>query len=128
MRVSTTLRWSLIYVMGSGFEVAHTDSSVLASHPFLYPKGEHMTALSLMTVALLGAGFIGAIPSAHAQTLKKIGDGNKITVSYREAAVPFSYLLGSTKAVGFAVDLTEAIVDDVRKKLKKPILKWLMYP
>lgn len=87
-----------------------------------------MTALSLMTVALLSAGFIGAIPSAHAQTLKKIGDSNKITVSYREAAVPFSYLLGSTKAVGFAVDLTEAIVDDVRKKLKKPNLEVAYVP
>lgn len=79
-----------------------------------------MTVPSLMTVALLSAGFISVMPPATAQTLKKVGDSNKITVSYREAAVPFSYSLGSTKAVGFAVDLTEAIVDDVRKKLKKP--------
>ncbi len=54
-----------------------------------------------------------------AQTLKKVADANKITVSYCEASVPFSYLIGSSKAVGFSVELTEAIVDDVRKKTKK---------
>ena len=29
--------------------------------------------------------------------------------------MPFSYLIGPTKAVGFSVDISEAIVDDVRK-------------
>ena len=87
-----------------------------------------MTVPGLITVALLSAGFISVMPHANAQTLKKVGESNKITVSYREAAVPFSYLLGSTKAVGFAVDLTEAIVDDVRKKLKKPNLQVAYIP
>lgn len=79
-----------------------------------------MKLSKLMTAALLAAGMAAA---ASAQTLQKVGDSNKITVSYREASVPFSYLIGSTKAVGFSVELTEAIVDDVRKKLKKPNLK-----
>src|SRR6185295_8196065 len=61
-------------------------------------------------------------------TLKKIADSNKITVSYREASVPFSYLIGSTKAVGFSVELTEAIIDDVRKKVKKPNLEVAYMP
>ena len=78
-----------------------------------------MKLSKLMTAALLTAG----MASASAQTLQKISDSNKITVSYREASVPFSYLIGSTKAVGFSVELTEAIVDDVRKKLKKPNLE-----
>ena len=73
-----------------------------------------------MTAALLCTGVIAT--TASAQTLKKIADSNKITVSYREASVPFSYLIGSTKAVGFSVELTEAIIDDVRKKTKKPNL------
>ena len=78
-----------------------------------------MKLSKLMTAALLTAG----MASTNAQTLQKISDNNKITVSYREASVPFSYLIGSTKAVGFSVELTEAIVDDVRKKLKKPNLE-----
>lgn len=65
---------------------------------------------------------------ASAQTLKKIADSNKITVSYREASVPFSYLTDSTKAVGFSVELTEAIVADVRKAVNKPNLEVVTMP
>ncbi|MEO8014005.1 transporter substrate-binding domain-containing protein [Polaromonas sp.] len=79
----------------------------------------------LMTAVLLTSGLATA---ASAQTLQKINDSNKITVSYREASVPFSYLIGSSKSVGFAVELTDAIVDDVRKKLKKPNLQVATMP
>ncbi len=79
-----------------------------------------MKLSTLMTAALLTAGLA---TTATAQTLKKVADSNKITVSYREASVPFSYLIGSSKAVGFSVELSEAIIDDVRKKLKKPALE-----
>jgi ABC-type amino acid transport substrate-binding protein len=74
----------------------------------------------LMTAALLATGLAG---NAGAQTLQKIADANKITVSYREASVPFSYLIGSKTAIGFSVELADAIVDDVRKKTKKPNLE-----
>lgn len=63
-----------------------------------------------------------------AQTLEKVAANNKITVSYREAAVPFSYALSPTRAVGFSVDLTDAVVDDVRAKLKKPNLEVVRIP
>ena len=73
-----------------------------------------------MTAALLGAGLAA---TASAQTLQKVADANKISVSYREASVPFSYLIGSKTAIGFSVELTEAVIDDVRKKTKKPNLE-----
>jgi len=85
-----------------------------------------MKLSTLMTAALLCAGLVAT--NASAQTLKKITDSNKITVSYREASVPFSYLIGSSKAVGFSVELTEAIIDDVRKKTKKPDLQIAYMP
>lgn len=78
-----------------------------------------------MTAMVLATGLAG---TASAQTLQKINDSNKITVSYRESSVPFSYLIGSTKAVGFSVELTDAIIDDVRKKLKKPNLQVASMP
>ena len=84
-----------------------------------------MKLSTLMTAALLTAGLTSA---ASAQTLQKITDSNKITVSYRESSVPFSYLIGSTKAVGFSVELTEAIIEDVRKKIKKPSLEVAYMP
>jgi ABC-type amino acid transport substrate-binding protein len=60
--------------------------------------------------------------------LKKVADSNKITVSYRESSVPFSYLIGSSKAVGFSVELTDIIINDVRKKLQKPNLEVATMP
>ena len=85
-----------------------------------------MKLSTLMTAAVLCTGVVAT--SANAQTLKKIADSNKITVSYREASVPFSYLIGSSKAVGFSVELTEAIIDDVRKATKKPNLQIAYMP
>ena len=79
----------------------------------------------VMTAALLATGLL---TTAHSQTLKKVADANKITVSYREASVPFSYLIGSSKSVGFSVELTDAIVEDVRKKLNKPNLEVATMP
>ncbi len=74
----------------------------------------------IISAALLGAGLA---TTAGAQTLQKVADANKISVSYREASVPFSYLIGSKTAIGFSVELTEAVIDDVRKKIKKPNLE-----
>jgi ABC-type amino acid transport substrate-binding protein len=79
-----------------------------------------------LTATLLTLGL--AATAAHAQTLKKVAEANKINVAYREASVPFSYLIGQTKAVGFSVDLSEAIIDDVRKAVKKPNLEVVYQP
>ena len=100
---------------------------IFSSHAghLYFLKEKSMKFSILMTAVLLTTGLA---TTASAQTLKKVGDSNKITVSYREASVPFSYLIGSTKAVGFSVELTEAIVDDVRKKLKKPNLEVAYMP
>jgi ABC-type amino acid transport substrate-binding protein len=86
-----------------------------------------MKLFPFATSALLLTCLVTAT-GVSAQTLKKVADANKITVSYREASVPFSYLIGSSKAVGFSVELTEAIVDDVRKKTKKPNLEVAYMP
>jgi glutamate/aspartate transport system substrate-binding protein len=79
-----------------------------------------MKISTLMTAVLLT---VGVTATASAQTLKKVTDNNKITVAYRESSIPFSYLIGQSKAVGFSVDLTDAIVEDVRKATKKPNLE-----
>ena len=87
-----------------------------------------MACRTTATTALMVAA-IGTLPlSVDAQTLEKVAASNKITVSYREAAVPFSYSLSPTRAVGFSVDLTDAIVDDVRLKLKRPNLEVARIP
>lgn len=79
-----------------------------------------MKTMNPKPAAWLIAGLAAMSSFVQAQTLDKILETNRITVSYREAAVPFSYRPGQGKAVGFAVDLTEAIVGEVRTRLNRP--------
>ncbi len=57
-----------------------------------------MNASNLVALALISAGLLTVSPVVSAQTMEKIASSNKITVSYREAAVPFSYLIGPREA------------------------------
>lgn len=84
--------------------------------------------LPFLLLSLACAGLPALSPAVHAQTLQKIRDTNAITVGYREASVPFSYLISPTKPVGFSVDLTEAVVDEVRKTLRRPDLRVAWVP
>ena len=78
-----------------------------------------MTTLTTLAAALMAAALC-ALPVA-AQTLKKVANSNTITVAHREASVPFSYLVDG-QPVGFAVELTAAIVEDLRRVLQRPAL------
>jgi glutamate/aspartate transport system substrate-binding protein len=82
----------------------------------------------LLTAVLISAGLVTVSSNVNAQTLEKIAGSNKIVVSYREAAVPFSYLIDSTKPAGFAVEITEAIIKDVRQQLSRPNLEATYIP
>ncbi|AEB87031.1 amino acid ABC transporter substrate-binding protein [Alicycliphilus denitrificans] len=80
-----------------------------------------MKPTTILAAALAACALAGT--AAQADTLKKIADTGKITVAYRESSVPFSYLAGSGGPVGFSVEITNAIVDAVKKQLNKPGLK-----
>ena len=73
----------------------------------------------LLTAATLATG--SAL--VQADTLEKIAASGKITLAYRESSVPFSYLDGPSKPIGFAVDMSNAVADAVRRQLKKPDLQ-----
>jgi glutamate/aspartate transport system substrate-binding protein len=66
-----------------------------------------------------------ANPSAAADspTLDKIKSSGAITIGYREASIPFSYLGPDQKPVGFSLDLCADIVDRIKDELKLPNLK-----
>jgi len=76
---------------------------------------------SAVTSALLLLGLAGGAQAAD--TLAKIDAANKITLAYRESSVPFSYLDGPEKPIGFSVDIANAVVAEVKKKLNKPNLQ-----
>jgi glutamate/aspartate transport system substrate-binding protein len=80
-----------------------------------------MTRLQILGLAL--AGLLGASQArVHAEeltgTLKTIKETGTITLGYRDASIPFSYLDDSQKPVGFAMDICLKIVDAVKKELK----------
>lgn len=73
---------------------------------------------------LLAATCLAGAASAEdlSGTLQKIKETRKITLGYQEASVPFSYLDGNQKPVGFAVDICLKIVDAVKTSLGMPDL------
>lgn len=74
-----------------------------------------------LAAVLAAAAFAGT--GAQADTLKKIAESGKITVAYRESSVPFSYLAGTGGPVGFSVEITNAVVEAVKKRLNNPAIK-----
>lgn len=72
-----------------------------------------------MTLALM----TGANAEDLTGTLRKVKDAGTITLGYRESSVPFSYLDGNQKPVGFSIDLCGKVVEAVKKKLGVPDLK-----
>jgi ABC-type amino acid transport substrate-binding protein len=79
--------------------------------------------LSAVTCAAVVIASLLTSTAACADTLKKIAESGKITLAYRESSVPFSYLSGPGAPVGFSVDISNAVVDAVKKKLNNPALK-----
>ncbi|SFM21589.1 transporter substrate-binding domain-containing protein [Variovorax sp. OV329] len=80
-------------------------------------------------LSVLFATLTLAATGAHAaDTLAKIAQSGKITLSYRESSVPFSYLNGPSQPIGFSVELSNAVVDAVKKKLNKPNLEVAWMP
>ncbi|MGA0570276.1 transporter substrate-binding domain-containing protein [Variovorax sp. VNK109] len=61
--------------------------------------------------------------TVHADTLRKVSDSGKITLAYRESSIPFSYVVGTGKPVGFAVEISNAVVEEVRRQTGKPVLE-----
>lgn len=82
---------------------------------------------SIHCVALAVSSALLAAP-AMADTLQKIKDTGTITIGHRESSIPFSYLDGNQKPVGYSMDLCNKIVDAVKKELKMPALVTKLTP
>lgn len=90
-----------------------------------------MKALRLILISLcLGmlAGSVGATEGVqeYTGTLKKVRASGSITIAYREASVPFSYLSARGEPIGYAIDICRFLVDAVSDDLGRPVnIKWL---
>lgn len=56
-------------------------------------------------------------------TLDRINRLGTVTLAHREGAVPFSYLDGNGKPIGYTIDICMKLVDALRQELKRPDLK-----
>jgi glutamate/aspartate transport system substrate-binding protein len=63
-----------------------------------------------------------------ADTLQKIKETGTINVGHRESSIPFSYLDGNQKPVGYSMDLCNKVVEAVKKELKMPALVTKLTP
>ncbi|EJL77118.1 transporter substrate-binding domain-containing protein [Variovorax sp. Varisp85] len=84
--------------------------------------------LSVLMASMAAAVLFTATGAQAADTLAKIAESGKITLAYRESSVPFSYLDGPNKPIGFSVELSNAVVEAVKKKLNKPNLQVALMP
>src|SRR5215207_7936068 len=72
-------------------------------------------SLTMLAIALITAP---ASASELTGTLQKVKEANRILIGIQEASVPFSYLDGDQKAIGYAVDICMKIVEAVKRELK----------
>ena len=97
------------------------------------PTGERWAA-ALYAVAFVGAlatSFparaeqpvtTGGEPTSLSGTLKKAHDTGVVTLGYREASFPFSYLSGQTP-IGYSIDLCLGVVEEMKRELDGQDLK-----
>lgn len=93
------------------------------SHPVLFNWLAATLLVALPAVSCAegagrAAGNTGAADDAGMPmqgTLRKIADSGRITLAYRESSVPFSYLDGPHRPIGFGVDIYAHVVDAVKR-------------
>lgn len=82
------------------------------------PLGHALRALLAATLGMAAAQVDAASP-----VLDRIQQRGAIVLAHRESSVPFSYLDGNRKPVGYALDLCLRLADVVKRKLNLPALK-----
>ncbi|CEJ14308.1 Glutamate/aspartate periplasmic-binding protein precursor [bacterium YEK0313] len=90
--------------------------------------------LAALVGCLIGAAAAGAQtnpnapgnPNALAGTLKKARDTGVVTIGYREASFPFSYLDARREPIGYSIDLCRLIVETMSDEIGRELqLKWV---
>jgi glutamate/aspartate transport system substrate-binding protein len=74
-----------------------------------------------VAIAAVACALVAAPVSA--QTIDKIKQTGAITIGHRDASIPFSYYDDQQKVIGYAMDICNRIVEDVKKELKMPNMK-----
>lgn len=68
------------------------------------------------------------VPDILTGTLKKIRDTGIVTIGYRQASFPFSYMRGNPPPIGYSIDLCRGIVDQITRELNAAPVKTAYEP
>jgi glutamate/aspartate transport system substrate-binding protein len=74
--------------------------------------------VSAALLAALFAATSGAYAQELAGTLKKIRDTKTVTLGYRTASIPFSYVNKPGEPIGYSIDLCNEVVADIAGELE----------
>jgi glutamate/aspartate transport system substrate-binding protein len=87
-------------------------------------------ATPALAVAMLAASVLAAAAQEQEQrlerltgTLAKVDRSRAITLGYREASFPFSYVGPGGEPMGYSIDLCRAIVEEIAREIDKPDIK-----
>lgn len=73
-------------------------------------------------VLALLASSIAAAQEPLKPVLDKLRQGQPLVIAHRESSVPFSFVDGNGKAVGYAIDLCLRVADAIKRQLNLPAL------
>jgi glutamate/aspartate transport system substrate-binding protein len=83
-----------------------------------------LTAALAMTLAA-GVVFAQSAPALLTGTLKKARDTGTITIGYRSASLPFSYLSARGAPIGYSIDLCGLVVEAIGEAVDRVLdVKW----
>ena len=91
--------------------------------PIARRQGNQMKAFAAISVA---AALLGSTATAHAEgtsRLDKIRETGVITLGHPETSVPFAYLDGNQKPIGYSVEICQEVVQHIKTALKLPKLE-----
>lgn len=73
----------------------------------------------------LAAGLLATVATSSwsGPVLDRIKSKGTLVIAHREASIPFSFIDGDKKPVGYAVELCQRVAEAVKKKLALPALK-----
>jgi ABC-type amino acid transport substrate-binding protein len=81
-----------------------------------------------LKMALLFCLLHASLIASAADTMSKIKTNQSISVAYREATFPFSFLDKKKKPTGYSIEICELLVDAIKRELKEPKLKLTYIP
>ncbi len=89
----------------------------------------HSNYIKYGLAALAGVVLSGSVVAQDLTgTLKKIKDTGTITIGHRDASVPFSYYDDKQQVVGYAMDICNFVVADLKTQLNLPKLEVKLNP